>query len=98
MSNNQNLCILCFDWYLKCQEQTQEPQNLANYQELSNIYNDLANGAPVDPNLVMRALLGSMMSLMNQNGQIIGSREEITTLANNMKDLENELSESKRKL
>ena len=98
LSNNQNLCILCFDWYLKCQEQTQEPQNLANYQELSNIYNDLANGAPVDPNLVMRALLGSMMSLMNQNGQIIGSREEITTLANNMKDLENELSESKHKL
>ena len=98
LSNNQNLCILCFDWYLKCQEPTQQPQNLANYQELSNIYNNLANGAPVDPNLVMRALLGSMMSLMNQNGQIIGFWEEITTLANNMKDLENELSESKHKL
>ena len=38
------------------------------------------------------------MNLRNQNGQIIGFREEITTLANNVKDLENELSESKHKI
>ena len=100
-SNNQNLCILCFDWYQKCQDQPQafqQPQNLENYQELFNIYNNLANGVPVDNNLVMRALLGSMMNLMNQNGQITGFSEEISTLNTNVKDLENELSESKLKL
>ena len=46
----------------------------------------------------MRALLGSMMNLMNQNGQITGFSEEISTLNTNVKDLENELSESKLKL
>ena len=100
-SNNQNLCILCFDWYQKCQEQPQalpQPINLENYQELFNIYNNLANGVPVDNNLVMRAFLGSMMNLMNQNGQITGFSEEISTLTNNVKDIENELSESKLKL
>jgi hypothetical protein len=100
-SNNQNLCILCFDWYQKCQDLPQafqQPQNLENYQELFNIYNNLANGVPVDNNLVMRALLGSMMNLMNQNGQITGFSEEISTLNTNVKDLENELSESKLKL
>ena len=66
-SNKQNLCILCFDWYQKCQEQpqaVQQPRNLENYQ----------------------------------NGQITGFSEEISTLTNNVKDLDNELSESKLKL
>ena len=98
-SNHQNLCILCFDWFLKCQEQTEaSQQHLDNYQELSSIYNNLANGVPVDPNLVMRALLGSMMNLMNQNGQVVRLGEEISTLTNNLKDLENEVSETKHKL
>jgi hypothetical protein len=78
-SNNQNLRILCFDWFQRVQDQnqaSQQPQNLANYQELSNIYNNLSNGVPVDPNLVMRAILGSMMNLMNQNVQIGQFREK----------------------
>ena len=77
---------------------SQENQNLANYQELSSIYNNLANGVPVDPNIVMRALLGSMMSLMNQNDQVIKCREEISIVANDLKDLENELGDTKLKL
>jgi hypothetical protein len=97
-SNNQNLCILCFDWFQKCQDQNQASQQPQNYQELSNIYNNLANGVPVDPNLVMRALLGSMTKLMNQNVQIVQVREEISTVTNDMKDLENELSDTKLKL
>jgi hypothetical protein len=35
---------------------------------------------------------------MKQNGQITGFSEEISTLTNNVKDLENELIESKLKL
>ena len=88
-------------WFQKCQEQnqtSQENQNLANYQELSSIYNNLANGVPVDPNIVMRALLGSMMSLMNQNDQVIKCREEISIVANDLKDLENEFGDTKLKL
>ena len=98
-SNNQNLCILCFDWFLKCQEQTRATQQHPdNYQELSSISNNLANGVAVDPNLVMRALLGSMMNLINQNGQIVRLREEMITLTNNLNDLGNEVSETKHKL
>ena len=59
------------------------------------IYNNLANGVPVDPNIVMRALLGSMMRLMNQNVQAVKCREEISTVTNNLKDLKNKLSDTK---
>ena len=100
-SNNQNLCILCFDWFTKCQEQSrpaQQPKNLENYQELSYIYNNLSNGIPVDSNVMMKALLGSMMNLLNQNEQVIEIRQEISDLSNKVNDLETELSESKHKL
>ena len=39
-----------------------------------------------------------MMSLMNQNVQVIKCREEISTVANDLKDLEIELGETKLKL
>ena len=74
-ANNRKLCILCFEWFQKCQEQnqaSQENQNLTNYQELLSIYNNLANGVPVDTNIVMRALLESMM---NQNVQVVKCRQ-----------------------
>ena len=58
----------------------------------------MPNGVPVDPNIVLRALLGTMMSLMNQNVQVIKCREEISTVANDLKDLEIELGETKLKL
>ena len=100
-TNNQNLCTLCFDWFLKCQDQSkisQSSPNLANYQELLTIYTNISEGAFVDQHLVTKALLGSMMNLMNQNGQILEFREEISNLKEQAKDLANELSESKHKL
>ena len=102
LANNQNLCIRCFEWFLKCRDQSQVPQqphsNPANYQELLSIYTNISDGAIVDQNLVMKALLGSMISLMNQNGQVLELREEVYTLKEQAKDLANELSEAKHKL
>ena len=102
VSNNENLCILCYDWFLICQEQAQpylqQPQHLQNYQEIFDIQQSLSNGVPVDQNIMMRALLGSMMDLMSQNVQIIGFKEEISTLNNTVKDITSELSETKHKL
>ena len=46
----------------------------------------------------MKALLGSMINLMNQNGQVLELREEVSTLKEQAKDLANELSEAKHKL
>ena len=89
--NNQNLCILCYDWFQKCQDlnqASQHPQNLANSQELSSIYNNLANEVSVDPNLVMRAFIRSMMNLMNQNVEIVQFKEEISVVTNNVKGLD----------
>ena len=48
--------------------------------------------------MVFLSLLGSMMDLMNQNVQIIGFKEEISTLNNTVKDITSELSETKHKL
>ena len=92
-NNNQNLCILCFDWHLKCNEQAQtlqqsQSQHLASYQELSNIHQSLSNGVAVDQNRLMRALLGSMMDLMSRNGQVIELKEEIQSLSNSVKEVE----------
>ena len=97
--NSQNLCVLCYDWFLKCQTPAQpQSQTQVNYQELLSIYNSLANGVNVDYNVMMRALFGSMLSLMNQNDQIINLKEEIQTQASNVKDLENDLTETKIKV
>ena len=97
--NSQNLCVLCHDWFLKCQTQVQpQYQSQANYQELLNIHNSLANGVNVDHNIMMRALFGSMLSLMNQNDQIINLKQEIQTQASNVKDLENDLTATKIKV
>ena len=99
-ANNQNLCVLCYDWFLKCQSQVQ-PQcqtQTNNHQELLNIYNSLANGIHVDHTVMMKALFGSILGLMDQNNQIIGLKEEIQTLAANVKDLENDLTGTKVKV
>ena len=87
-SNTQNLCVLCFDWFQKCQDQSQvHQQNAANYQELIDIYNSLSNGIHVDPNVMMRALIGSMINLMNQNNQINGLNDENTSLKADLKKI-----------
>ena len=100
-SNDQHLCVLCFNWYKKCQ--TQEPQihqqqNIANYQELVNIYNNLSNGVLVDQNQMMRAMIGSMINLMNQNSQITELKKENVRHAENGNDLEEEVSTMKVKV
>ena len=98
-SNTQNLCVLCYDWFLKCQTPEQPQfQSQANYQELVNIYNNLANGVHVDHNIMMRALFGSMLSLINQNEQVSNLKKEIQTHESNFKDLENVLTETKIKV
>ena len=91
-SNDQNLCVLCFDWYQKCQAQTQihHHQN-AQYQELLNIHSNLSSGVNVDQKTMMRALVGSMMNLMDQSSQISGLQEANKVLNENMKVLEDEL-------
>ena len=73
-------------------------QSQANYQELVNIYNNLANGVHVDHNIMMRALFGSMLSLINQNEQVSNLKKEIQTHESNFKDLENVLTETKIKV
>ena len=102
-SNQQNLCVLCYDWYKKCQEQTQllqqqQQQNIASHQELVSIYNNVSNGIYVDPSNMMKALLGSMINLINQNSQMIGLKEENIALVTNVKNLENEVIDSKAKV
>ena len=97
--NNQNLCVLCYDWFLKCQNQPQpEPQQCQNYQELRSIYNSLSNNIPVDHNVMMRALFGSMLNLMSQNDQIINLKEEIKTLESNVRHIESDLAATKVKV
>ena len=98
-SNDQNLCVLCFDWYQKCQAQTQihHHQN-AQYQELLNIHSNLSSGVNVDQKTMMRALVGSMMNLMDQSSQISGLQEANKVLNKNVKLLEDELGEAKLKL
>ena len=91
-SNTQNLCVLCFDWFQKCQDQSQvHQQNAANHQELLNIYNSLSNGIHVDQSAMMRALIGSMINLMNQNNQINGLNDENASLKADVKNLEEEI-------
>ena len=100
-SNDQNLCVLCFDWYKKCQAQApqiHQQQNIANYQELVNIYDNLSNGVFVDQNQMMRAMIGSMINLMNQNSQITELKKENDRLAKNVNDLEEEVSTMKVKV
>lgn len=93
--NSENLCVLCYDWFLKCRTQ---PQSQQNYQELLNIYNSLANGIQVDHTVMMTALFGSMLSLMTQNDQIINLKEDILKLETNFKDAENDLTAMKVKV
>ena len=99
-SNNQNLCVLCFDWYQKCHAQNQlhHQQNAAQYQELSNIYANLSSGVNVDQKTMMRALIGSMMNLMDQSNQILGLQEANKALSESLKVIENELGEANLKL
>ena len=99
-SNTQNLCVLCIDWFQKCQDQSQlnQQQNAANYQELVNIFNSLSNGIHVDQNMMMRAIIGSMMNLMNQNSQIIGLKDEHDSLKTSVKNLGEELDKTKVKV
>ena len=99
-ANSHNLCVLCFDWLQKCQDQSQsfQQQNTANYQELLNIFNSLSNGIHVDQNVMMRALMGSMINLMNQNSQIIGIKDENDALKTSLKNLEEELEATKVKV
>ena len=100
-NQQQNLCVLCFDWFQKCNDQSQisqQPQNLQNYEELLRIYTNISEGAIIDQTLVTKALLGSMLNIMNQNGQMLQAREEISNLKEQVKDLDNELSEAKHKL
>ena len=99
-SNAQNLCVLCFDWFQKCQDQSQlyQQENASNYQELINIFNNLSNGIHVDQNVMMRALIGSMINLMNQNSQIIGLKDENVSLKASVENLEEELDATKVKL
>jgi hypothetical protein len=98
-TNSQNLCVLCYDWFLKCQQQSQTYQkhNQANYQELLSIYNNLSSGIVVDQNQMMRALIGSMMNLMSQNSEIVKLQQENSNLNADVKDLNEELGETKLK-
>ena len=95
-SNDQNLCILCYDWFQKCQ--VQHHQDASHYQELSSIYNNLTNGIHVDHNQMMRALIGSMMNMMSQSSQIMDLKEETKALSETVKVLEDELGATKLKL
>ena len=99
-ANTQNMCVLCFDWFQKCQDQSQlyQQQNAPNYQELVNIFNNLSNGIHVDQNVMMRALIGSMINVMNQNSQIIGLKDENVSLKASVKNLEEELDANKVKV
>ena len=99
-SNEQNMCVLCFDWYQKCQAQTKvyHQQNAAHYQELSSIYANLSSGVNVDQKTVMRALIGSMMNLMDQSNQISSLQEANKVLSENVKVIEDELDAAKLKL
>ena len=47
---------------------------------------------------MMKALIGSMMNLMNQNGQIIAIKEKNNILKDNIRDLEDELATTKVKV
>ena len=101
--NNQNLCVLCYDWFQKCQEQSQanlqyHQQNVANHKELIDIHNNLSNGIYVDQNSMMRALIGSMINLMNQTTQVASLKEELNILENRQKELEDDVSENKVKI
>ena len=73
-------------------------QNIANYQELVTIYNNLANNVFVDQNQMMKAMIGSMINLMNQNGEIVQLKQEVSNLTNTVKDLEEELGTAKVKV
>ena len=101
-TNDQNLCVLCYDWYQKCQSQTHmyRQQNSAHYEELSTIYSSLSSGVNVDMNMMMRALIGSMMNMMNQNqsNQILELKEANEALSENVKVLEEDLGSAKMKL
>ena len=73
-------------------------QNAANYQDLINIFNNLSNGIHVDQNVMMRALIGSMINLMNQNSQIIDLKDGNASLKVSVKNLEEELDAAKVKV
>ena len=97
-SNDQNLCILCYDWFQKCAQSHQnQQQDVQHYQELSNIYNNLTNGVHVNQNQMMRALIGSMMNMMSQSNQILSLTEENKALHDNLKVLEDDLGATKLK-
>ena len=97
-SNDQNLCILCYDWFQKCAQSHQnQQQDVQHYQELSNIYNNLTNGVYVDQHQMMRALIGSMMNMMSQSNQILSLTEENKALHDNLKVLEDDLGATKLK-
>ena len=101
--NNQNLCVLCYDWFQKCQEQSQanlqyHQQNVANHKELIDIHNNLSNGIYVDQNSMMRALIGSMINLMNQTTQVASLKEDLNILENRQKEVEDDVSENKVKI
>ena len=73
-------------------------QNAAQYQELLNIHTNLSSGVNVDQKTMMRALIGSMMNLMDQSSQIVGLQEANKVLNENVKVLEDELGAANLKL
>ena len=98
ITNNRKWEAANFFINIRCQDQSYQQQNSANYQELVTIFNSLSNGIHVDQNVMMRALIGSMMNLMNQNSQIIGLKEENANLKTSVKNLEDKLDETKVKV
>ena len=47
---------------------------------------------------MMRALIGSMINLMNQTTQVASLKEELNILENRKKELEDDVSENKVKI
>ena len=47
---------------------------------------------------MMRALIGSMINLMNQTTQVASLKEELNILENRQKELEDDVSENKVKI